>query len=40
MKLVTTDYITGNTVSVRYATSNIMDSASEIMAYGTEVKFI
>jgi uncharacterized protein YbjQ (UPF0145 family) len=27
-------------VAVRYATSNIMDTASEVMAYGTAVKFI
>jgi len=27
-------------VAVRYATSNIMDSASEVMAYGTAVKFM
>ncbi len=27
-------------VCVRYATSSIMDTASEVMAYGTAVKFI
>ena len=27
-------------VAVRYSTSSIMDSASEVMAYGTAVKFI
>ena len=27
-------------VAVRYATSNIMDTASEVMVYGTAVKFI
>ena len=27
-------------VAVRYATSGIMDTASEVMAYGTAVKFI
>lgn len=27
-------------IAVRYATSNIMDSASEVMAYGTAVKFL
>ena len=27
-------------VTVRYATSSIMDSASEVMAYGTAVKFV
>ena len=26
-------------VTIRYATSGIMDSASEVMAYGTAVKF-
>ena len=26
-------------VAVRYATSNIMDTASEVMAYGTAVRF-
>ncbi len=26
-------------VSIRYTTSNIMDTASEVMAYGTAVKF-
>ena len=26
-------------VAIRYATSGIMDSASEVMAYGTAVKF-
>ena len=27
-------------VAIRYSTSNIMDSASEVMAYGTAVKFV
>lgn len=27
-------------VAVRYATSDIMDTASEVMAYGTAVKFL
>ena len=27
-------------VTVRYATSDIMDTASEVMAYGTAVKFL
>ena len=27
-------------VAVRYTTSDIMDSASEVMAYGTAVKFV
>jgi len=27
-------------VAIRYATSGIMDSASEVMAYGTAVKYI
>ena len=27
-------------ITVRYATSSIMDSASEVMAYGTAVKFL
>ncbi|MCL1975842.1 MAG: YbjQ family protein [Firmicutes bacterium] len=27
-------------VAVRYATSNIMDTASEVMVYGTAVKFM
>lgn len=27
-------------VGIRYATSSIMDTASEVMAYGTAVKFV
>ena len=27
-------------VAIRYSTSNIMDTASEVMAYGTAVKFM